>query len=150
MNSKLLPLIILLSVGYIYRDKIHTFISPTVVSKQIVSGDACSEKAMCAIVYMAPWCPACKQLQPAIISAMQALQHHPQNGIQVIMGGEKNPGDNARAASDFGPDVIIDQNGTLQTELNVTYYPTILVVNQKRDIVYKDQEAMKWLNQAHE
>lgn len=107
----------------------------------------CKGKKMCGLVYLAPWCPACNSVIPQLQIFLKNSVNNKEFGLQLIMGAEQAPGDNERKAKEIGGYVLIDSHNVYSTSLAISYYPTFLVVDEKKQIVFKDQDAMNWMNE---
>ena len=67
--------------------------------------------AKCLDVYVAPWCPHCREATPTILATRDYLKQH---GVHtnVIVGLDRLKAMQAYAGV-FGPDTLIDQDGAL-------------------------------------
>lgn len=92
---------------------------------------------------MAPWCPACNSMIPQLKVLLDRSQNHQDFGIQVIVGNGKSMIDNQMKAQEIGEKVITDdENGTFAKNLNVTYFPTLFVLDQSAKVIAKDRDAL--------
>ncbi len=73
---------------------------------------------------------------------------HPDFGLTIIVGRGRAVGDNLLKAKEISEKVVVDDDGIYATNLNVTYFPTMLVVDGTNKVELKDQEAMHWLNES--
>lgn len=127
-----------------YRHKIFSFFKPKHVPVSLVTEGNCKGKELCGIVYVAPWCPACHSIEPLLKSAIVNTKNHVY-GIQVIVGRGKTEEENNQKALELGEGVIVDNNGTYFKELNIAYFPTIMVVNQHKKVQKEGQDALQWV-----
>jgi len=111
--------------------------------RELVSTTSCEKKAACFLVYVTPWCPACEQLSPYLLKIQERSKADPDFGIKMIVGQERNPGDNRRIADRYGSDSVIDEDQSVHKLLNVKYYPTILIVRQDGIISERDNKAIE-------
>lgn len=144
-RSNLFAILLLTFIAWNYRQQIKSLITPVSVPQSLMSQGSCQSKKNCAVVYLAPWCPACKQIEPMLKEIYPRLKEHPNSGLLVIMGGEMNAGENETAARAIHNDVVIDQNRSIAQSLKVSYFPTILVLDDKRKVIKKDQAALSWI-----
>lgn len=107
----------------------------------------CHGKKMCGLVYLAPWCPACNSVIPQLQIFLKNGQQHKEAGLQIVVGAEQMPGDNARKAKEIGEGVITDENNIYAGSLAISYYPSFFVIDEQKRIIHKDQDAMNWMNE---
>jgi thiol-disulfide isomerase/thioredoxin len=135
-------LLIILSFGLWHKYK-----KPTISPQTLQAINACTGKKLCAVIYIAPWCPACEQMSPILKTFLQNSKSVTDYGFQIIVGDERSAGDNKQKAQSLGDGVIIDGDRSLARTLKITYYPTFYVVDPKGKVQMKDQDAMTWANQ---
>jgi thiol-disulfide isomerase/thioredoxin len=135
-------LLILLSFGLWQKNK-----KPTINTQTLQTINVCTGKKLCAIVYIAPWCPACEQMSPILKTFLHKSQSVTEYGFQIIVGDERSPGQNGQKAQSLGDGVMIDGDRSLARSLNITYYPTFYVLDPTGKVLMKDQDAMTWANQ---
>ncbi len=91
--------------------------------------DPCAGKACCVLVYLAPWCPACKLSLPVV----QGLQRHyagsPAVGIKPVVGGGRSRENMEQMAADFGDGAFVDPSGSLMRAAGAETVPQWLVVD---------------------
>jgi thiol-disulfide isomerase/thioredoxin len=67
----------------------------------VAAGSSCQGKALCGVIYVAPWCPACKQAAPTFKKFLQSSWDHKEHGLEIFVGrGE--PQANLEEAIAFG------------------------------------------------
>ncbi len=104
----------------------------------------CLGKKMCSVIYVAPWCPACKDVAPILTDLLKNAQEFNRDvGIMVVVG-EGQAHENQQLADSFGRGSLIDHDRSILKSLDVSYYPTFVVVDASFKIVKKDQEAFQW------
>jgi thiol-disulfide isomerase/thioredoxin len=145
MKNNFLAVVILIFAAFLYRQKIMSWIGPRKIPTTIAQSGNCSGKNLCAIVYFAPWCPACHHYQPMIKASLESFENNQEHGIQVIMGMETQAGENERVAKEISEQVMIDTDKSLAKQMNITFFPTFLVVDQNRKVIHQDQEALQWI-----
>lgn len=129
---------------FFYRHKIISVFKPKHIPASLVSEGNCKGKELCGIVYVAPWCPACHSIEPMLKSALENSKNHVY-GIQVIVGSGKTEEENNQKANDLGEGVIVDNDRRYAKELNIAYFPTVMVVNQQKKVQKEGQEALQWV-----
>ncbi|MBA2403362.1 MAG: redoxin domain-containing protein [Bdellovibrionales bacterium] len=116
------------------------------VSRDPAMVDSCAQKRMCAVVYLAPWCPACQQVTPTLMTFLANAQKSKLFGLQVIIGAGRKAGENEKKANALGMGTMVDNDNKIANALGVTYYPTFIVIDNKRSVTLRDQAAMEWAN----
>lgn len=102
------------------------------IDKSSMVGGACLTER-CLTVYVAPWCPACKQLTPVIDDLAKELK---EEGISVaiIVGNDSLPKVQAYAKK-YSTPVYEDALGTYYRAIGVKAVPYFAVTNRKGKIV---------------
>lgn len=139
-------LLVFVVYGVWQKNKVHLMASNQFPVTSGPNVDACAQKKMCAIVYLAPWCPACEQVTPMLMTFLKNAQNNPEYGLQVVIGAGRAIGDNENKAKALGLGTIVDNDNLIARALGVTYYPTFIVVDSTRSVKMRDQEAMEWTN----
>lgn len=111
--------------------------------KELMTTTSCEGKASCFLVYVTPWCPACEQLSPFLLKIQEKSQSDSEFGIKMIVGQERDSGGNQRIANRYGKTTVIDQDLSLHKILNISYYPTVLLVRQDGVIRERDNKALE-------
>lgn len=98
------------------------------LTQQSVSVDGACESDKCLVVYVAPWCPACKSLTPMIEELSNQLK---KEGIQASIVIGKDSMDNVLEYSKhFNQEVLIDSSGRYFNEISAKGVPYFAVTNQ--------------------
>lgn len=108
-------------------------------------GGACA-KARCLVIYVAPWCPACKQLNRTMVALREELEA---DGVDVsfVIGMDKEPKLLAHAMS-YNRPVMLDDRG-FHKIAKIKAVPYFAVVDHKGKIKasmysgYNDVSAMR-------
>lgn len=114
---------------------------PVIVEQSL---DPCREKSFCGVVYVAPWCPACEQISSYLKQLADKVGDDGDKGFLIIVGDGK-ANENKAKVDFYASHVLADNDATLRKSLGVTYYPTFLVIDSKRKIILRDQEAADWI-----
>jgi thiol-disulfide isomerase/thioredoxin len=109
---------------------------------------SCAGKQHCLVVYLAPWCGACKSILPELQTLTHRQSESPHTGVQVIVGEGRQSEDNERMASYFGPAALVDADRSLHASLGVRYYPTMIVLGASDQILHRDEKAFTWTQKA--
>lgn len=147
MRSNIIFILLIGFILYISRHQLTGMFKDKKVPPTIFQEAGCKGKKMCGLVYLAPWCPACNSVIPQLQIFHKNSVYNKELGLQLIMGAEQMSGDNARKAKEIGGNVLVDEHNVYATSLAISYYPTFLVVDEKKQIKYKDQDAMNWMNE---
>ncbi len=107
--------------------------------------DSCTNKKFCAVVYVAPWCPACKQLAPQLRAALPRVKEK-EFGLKIVVG-QGRPEENDDEAASFGEAGSADQDGSIHKILGVSQYPSFFVLDQEKTVILANEEAFQWLNE---
>lgn len=117
------------------------------LSKQTLSSlESCRNKKMCAVIYIAPWCPACESALPIIKNYIKNAKSNMSYGIQIVVGDEQTKGENDAKAKEIGENAIADNNLEISKSLNIKAYPTYFVLKDGHKIVMQGEEASLWLS----
>lgn len=108
--------------------------------------DNCTDKKFCAVVYVAPWCPACQQMAPQLRTAIERAKTKNNFGLKVVVGQGTREQNEAEAAS-FGAAGSADQDNVVHTALGVDRYPSFFVMDQEKTVILRHEEAFAWLNE---
>ncbi len=109
--------------------------------------DNCAGKKFCALVYLAPWCGACKMETPRIRSQLARAKNLKDYGMKVVVGQGRSPGDNEQMASLFGAGASVDNTGALLQKFAVNRFPSFFVLDQEGSVILRDQEAFQWVQE---
>ncbi len=148
MNKNIIAIAIALGIYGLWKFSVKPPQSRLDTQSRIRKTEMCKGKKTCSVVYVAPWCSACESLQPTLVSLLPAAKNNPDHGLLVIVGSGKEAGDNEAKADEIGFDTIVDNHNKLADELNVRYFPTIVVIDESLKIKLRDQEALGWIMQT--
>jgi thiol-disulfide isomerase/thioredoxin len=110
----------------------------------VASGqDYCTEKKFCVLVYVAPWCPACKQMAPQLKTALLKSRSNKDYGFKVVVG-QGTLAQNDNEAASFGLGATTDPESIVKTALGVDRYPSFFVLDKDSAVVLRDMEAYQW------
>ena len=111
------------------------------------NSDLCTGKKFCAIVYVAPWCGACKSERPRIISFMEKSKNNPAFGIRVVVGQGRSQAENEEMAASFGFGATTDPDNSVLQKLQVPHFPSFFVLDKDNTVILRDQAAFQWIYQ---
>jgi thiol-disulfide isomerase/thioredoxin len=120
--------------------------SAPVANTGAASGSSCQGKALCGVIYVAPWCPACKQAAPTFKKFLQSSWDHKEHGLEIFVG-KGEPQANLEEAITFGRGAAADQSGEKFKVLGIRQYPSFFVQDAQGKILKRDQEALDWIVQ---
>lgn len=148
MRSNLIFLAIIGAILYMSRGQLMGMFKEEKVPPGLFHEAGCKGKKVCGLVYLAPWCPACNSVIPQLQVYLKNSSNNKEAGLQIVVGAEQNRGDNASKAREIGEGVMTDDQKIYAETLAISYYPTFFVVNDKNQIIHKDQDAMNWMNES--
>jgi len=97
-------------------------------------GAPCFGKERCVLVYIAPWCGACKATIPAIIRLRDQWAESPLYGLSIIVGAD-TPERIEETASEVGTSTFVDKDASLHKSLKVNGVPYWLVLDKERKVI---------------
>ena len=108
----------------------------------------CLGKKMCAMVYVAPWCPACNGIESDLRMVGNLSANNPEFGVLIIVGGGQTLGENEAKVAELGVAAVTDNQNSYARDLRIRKYPTFLVVNSANKLIHQDGDAIKWMDEA--
>ena len=108
--------------------------------------DLCTNKKFCAMVYVAPWCPACKQMAERHRTALTKARDKKDYGFKVIVGQGRKEENEAEAAA-LGLGAVVDADNKWQATLHVDRFPSYYVLDQEGTVILQDNEAFQWIGE---
>jgi|GEM_PF-2777571 len=132
---------------FLARHKIIDALSSKKVPSGLATLGTCAGKRMCAIVYVAPWCPACHAIQDDLRMLGSTSANHPDFGVLVIVGGGRTPDENAATVAGYGAVATADDENTYAQALRIRKYPSFLVVSSLK-VVHEDRAALQWMDES--
>jgi len=144
MNKLLVLLVAGLGLFVFYKRQADQARTAQITSARgLASGDHnCKGTEKCVLVYVAPWCPGCKQLKPHFLRAIkQGRSASRKLGFRVVVG-QGTPEQNREEAASFGPSAAVDADGSLKTAYGVSGYPSFLLVDQNQKLIAEGQGAV--------
>lgn len=108
--------------------------------------NSCTDKTQCAIVYVTPWCPSCKNLKPQIKLVLEkGANTDPAFGMRVLVGLGQNPDDDKNEAAEYGTFGSVDEGGAIRAAYDIKAYPTVIVVDKEKRVVARGQDAVNMM-----
>lgn len=145
MSTKIIMVLSLSVFAFLSWGKFKNKLITQKIAQNLVPQSSCLQKKKCGIIYVAPWCPACNSLIPQLQPFLANAKNNSEYGIQMVVGKGKTQDSNYQKAEEIGHGTKVDADGSIAEALRVTYYPTILVVNEKQVVEMRDQEALSWI-----
>lgn len=108
-------------------------------------GDPCTGKKFCALIYLAPWCPACKSQVPLYRDYVEKAKTRGDVGVKVVVGQGRRAGDNEAMAKLFGAAGLVDHDSSYLKKYRVDRFPSLYVLDAERTIILRQEEAFHWL-----
>lgn len=139
-------LIGVLALWWMRGARLPDFITNRTLDRKFIAkvskNDSCAGKTSCLLVYVAPWCPACKSLDP--ILKMLVKSSGGESGVKIVVGQGHASGDNEKLAETYGANGVVDADNSYHDKLKVRYYPTIFQFDAKGNVLKKDNDALQW------
>jgi thiol-disulfide isomerase/thioredoxin len=107
--------------------------------------DPCVDRPYCVYLYVAPWCPHCKEFLPHISQIRGFWQDSSRPGLKVVIGWDKMPAIQ-EMATQIEPPRFADESEIFRKSLGLKSVPYLLVVDNHRQIVAQGSAAVDWLN----
>lgn len=109
--------------------------------------DPCVGKERCAVVYVAPWCPACKQMLPSLLDLRD--KYWKGSGTRAIkfVVGQGEPEQNRSMAKTIGDGAFVDPDGAFARKMKVEHFPTVWLTDASGKVLEQDRAAINWVNQ---
>jgi thiol-disulfide isomerase/thioredoxin len=118
------------------------------VSPDGLGGNTCEGRERCVSIYMAPWCPHCKTALPTVQNLLKLSQQGGKNGVRVVVGMGRNPGDSEAMAKNIASHgVLIDDTTEIAEKLNVRGVPAFQVLDKEGKLLLDGQEARQWISE---
>lgn len=83
----------------------------------------CEGKKVCLVVYVSPWCPACKGQLPFIKEVDSTVKAYPGFGLEVIIGWDKRSR-LLEMAQSLGVHSLLDDRGSFATAASLSSVPS--------------------------
>jgi thiol-disulfide isomerase/thioredoxin len=146
--SHILILVVVLFVGWklFYHPKFPAKADGTLTAflQKSVDDDPCAGRERCVFVYMAPWCPACKQTMPIVNQLREAWKEQDHPGLMVVIGNGKT--DQLESmAKQVGAPVYLDKEDKFMRATGVRHFPYFIVVDDKKNILASGHSARGWI-----
>jgi thiol-disulfide isomerase/thioredoxin len=99
--------------------------------------DACVGKRRCVVVFVAPWCPACK-LSVGVIRAMMEHYSGPgEVGVKPVVGSGRSSVSMEEMADQLGPGTFLDPAGSIMRAAGEKSVPHWFVVDERGFLIKK-------------
>ncbi len=74
--------------------------------------------------------------------------NQPESGVLIIVGQGRTSAENEDKKNELGEAAMTDNDGQLAKDLGIRHFPTFLVINQARKVVYEDQDALAFMDET--
>lgn len=145
MAIRLLPLLILGFVLVYYRgffafrkSKIDTLTMHEIYQTTKEHNLNCrqEDKSKCLVVYIAPWCSACKEFLTELFPIMLTrLEKYPQIGLEVIVGADKESALKNLALA-VGRPCLLDPKKNLFKKLGLRAFPSFIGLKKNGKVIH--------------
>jgi hypothetical protein len=148
VSNKFAYLVLIGLMVFFSRHRLLDAFSETKVPTGLNQQGTCLGKKMCAMVYVAPWCPACNGIESDLRMVGNLSASNPDFGVLIIVGGGQTAGENEAKVVELGSAAVTDNQNTYARVLRIRKYPTFLVVNSSNKLIHQDEDAIKWMDEA--
>lgn len=112
------------------------------LADQPIPNDPCLGKAKCVMIFVAPWCGACKQKMPDILRARDVANSS--TGVRLFATSDE-PEKLRELAASMGGQVIVDEDESFQNKWNAHTFPAFYVLDAAGNQLSQDKEAILWV-----
>ncbi|MCB0318240.1 MAG: hypothetical protein KDD56_05745, partial [Bdellovibrionales bacterium] len=95
---------------------------------------ACEGKKRCILLYMAPWCPACRASLPILQSLRRKIPIDSQTGLNIVVGRDRKDSLSDYALS-IGGQVSLDINDSVARKYKIQSLPSWLLLDENKRIL---------------
>ena len=146
-KTLLIFLFVILGLWWFQGGKLPAILADRTLDKGFLSSvaklDSCAGKKTCLFVYVAPWCPACKSMEP-VFRLFVNKNANSVHGTKIVVGQGKTSEDNASMAKLYGEAGFVDEGNAYHEKLKVRHYPTIIHLDASGRILARDNDALQW------
>lgn len=115
-------------------------------SSHVLKSDPCEGKKTCALIYVAPWCPACKSMASTFREfGKNSVKKH-DIGFKVVIGQGRNQAENEGALPMYGLFARVDESGIAE-KLGVPQYPSFYILDAEGAKIVEQTEAFQWMQE---
>ena len=148
VSSKFAGVVFIALALFLSRHKLMDMFTSPKVPAGLNQQGTCLGKKMCAMVYVAPWCPACNGIESDLRMVGNLSAANPDFGVLIIVGGGQAPGENEAKVVELGSAAVADNQNSYARALRIRKYPTFLVVNSANRLIHQDGDAITWMDEA--
>lgn len=91
--------------------------------------DPCEGKQYCVVVFMAPWCSACKATMPVVKSMMAQYSSSTMIGIKPVIGSGRSMASMEKMAAKIGTGTFLDPGGQVMQAADKNTVPHWFVID---------------------
>jgi thiol-disulfide isomerase/thioredoxin len=104
----------------------------------------CTGKSRCITVYVAPWCPVCRQSIPTMrLIDSYLAKNKPDVGINVVVGADRPEKIEEEAKELASLNALADISGEVMRANAVSVYPTWLVRDQAGKEIFRKASGIQ-------
>ncbi|MBF0503725.1 MAG: hypothetical protein HQL14_01360 [Candidatus Omnitrophica bacterium] len=107
-------------------------------------GPCAIDRGYCVYIYLAPWCPHCRELLPVITDYRSSWKADDRPGLKVIVGNGERQAINEMAAR-ISPPVYLDFHDQFLKALHVKYFPYFVIVDRNQSVIASGEDAFHWV-----
>ncbi len=110
--------------------------------------DGCEGRKFCGVIYLAPWCPACRVHVPRFREFLAQARTRKDTGLRIVVGQGKSEAQNLEMAQAIGPGSVIDSDGSIARKLRVNRFPSFFVLAEDQKVVHEGAAAQQWVSES--
>lgn len=148
VTTKFAGIVFIALALFFSRYKLQDMFTPLRVPSGLSRQGTCLGKKMCAVVYVAPWCPACHGIEADLRMVGNLSATNQDFGVIIIVGAGQSPSENEVKAQELGVAAITDNERKFSQGLRIRKYPSFFVVNTANRVLHKDEDALRWMDET--
>jgi hypothetical protein len=148
VSSKFAGIVFIALALFFSRHKLLDMFTPLRVPSGLSRLGTCLGKKMCAVVYVAPWCPACHGIEGDLRMVGNLSASNQDFGVLIIVGAGQSPKENEDKARELGVAAVTDNERTFSQGLRIRKYPSFFVVSTANQVLHKDEAALRWMDET--
>lgn len=133
-------LLLLLALTAWPADRVPDFTLPVLDGQETRLSEVMGER-LTLIDFWATWCGPCVKSIPSLVALSDSLESQGVRVVGVNVDSPRNLSKVSPFARSLGVDypIFLDTNSEIMSELNIQAMPTLLVINEDREIVYSHE-----------
>lgn len=115
-------------------------------SNPVSFSNPCDGRDHCVYIYLAPWCPHCREFLSEITEFRVYWKAMDRPGLKIIVGDDKKDAINEMAAT-INPPVYLDFSNKFLRAVHLHSFPYIFIVDANQHIIVSgNDDSIDWIN----